>query len=62
MDTNSKDIKDRLNSIKLQIKQSHLILLTAATVILTIGGLFINIKTNENSFDSELHSSSELIT
>ena len=54
--------KDRLESIRKEIKQSQLILSTATVFRLSFGGLLINIKSKNDAYNQELQTSSTLIT
>lgn len=53
--------KESLNSVRKSIQTVNLILIFVATVLFCVGGAFININSNEKSFDKSLIETSELI-
>lgn len=57
-----KNKNNKLESIRKEIKKTQLILITATTVLLSLGGLFINIKSNDKAFNQDLQNTSDLIT
>ena len=50
-----------MNSIRKSIQRVHLVLIFATTIIICFGAAFININSNEKSFDQNLIETSELI-
>ncbi len=58
----TKTNKNKLESIRKEIKKSQMILITATTLLLSLGGLFLNIRSNDNSFNQDLQNTSDLIT
>lgn len=58
----NKDAKINLNSIRKEIQIGQLILIFLITIFLSLGGLFINIKSNDKAFNENLQNTSELIT
>ena len=54
--------RGRLDSIRKEIKRTQLILIITVTVLLTIGGAIINIKSNDNALDQILQDTSRLIS
>lgn len=57
-----KNNKTKLESIRKEIKKTQLILVAATTLLVSIGGLFLNIKSNDNAFNQDLQNTSDLIT
>lgn len=55
------DKKENLNSIRKSIQRIHLVLIFATTILISAGGIFININSNEKSFDQSLIETSEMI-
>lgn len=55
------DKKENLNSIRKSIQRVHLVLIFATTILISAGGIFININSNEKSFDQSLIETSEMI-
>ena len=55
------DKKGNLNSIRKSIQRVHLVLIFATTILISAGGIFININSNEKSFDQSLIETSEMI-
>ena len=55
------DKKEKLNSIRKSIQRVHFVLIFATTILISAGGIFININSNENSFDQSLIETSEMI-
>ena len=55
------DKKGNLNSIRKSIQRIHLVLIFATTILISAGGIFININSNEKSFDQSLIETSEMI-
>ena len=53
--------KESLNSVRKSIQTVNLILIFVAAVLFCVGGAFININSNEKSFDKSLIETSELI-
>lgn len=51
-----------LNSIRKEIQRTHLILIIATTIFMSIGGAFININSNDKAFNQTLEDTSDLIT
>lgn len=58
----SKTNKNKLESIRKEIKKSQMILIAATTLLLSLGGLFLNIRSNDNSFNQDLQNTADLIT
>ncbi|MCR5188124.1 MAG: Spo0B domain-containing protein [Treponema sp.] len=58
----SKTNKNKLESIRKEIKKSQMILIAATTLLLSLGGLFLNIRSNENAFNQDLQNTADLIT
>ncbi len=54
--------KNKLESIRKEIKKTQLILVAATTLLLSFGGLFLNIKSNDKAFNQDLQNTSDLIT
>lgn len=54
--------KDSLNSLRKEIQHTHLILIIVITILLTVGGLLINVKANNKAFNQNLQNTSDLIT
>ena len=57
-----KNNKNKLESIRKEIKKTQLILVAATTLLLSFGGLFLNIKSNDKAFNQDLQNTSDLIT
>lgn len=57
-----KNNKNKLESIRKEIKKTQLILVAATTLLLSFGGLFLNIKSNDKAFNQDLQITSDLIT
>ena len=55
-------MKNKLESIRKEIKKTQLILVAATTLLLSFGGLFLNIKSNDKAFNQDLQNTSDLIT
>ena len=55
------DKKENLNSIRKSIQRVHFVLIFATTILISAGGIFININSNEKSFDQSLIETSEMI-
>ena len=53
--------KENLNSIRKSIQRVHFVLIFATTILISAGGIFININSNEKSFDQSLIETSEMI-
>lgn len=65
MENNLKSAKTnrgKLHFLRKEIQKTQLILIIAVTVFLTVGGAFINIKSNDKLFNQNLQDTSELIT
>ncbi len=58
----SKEIKVNLDSIRVEIQKTQLVLIFLVTVLLSTGGLFINLKSNEKALNEDLQNISKLIT
>ena len=54
--------KGSLNSIRKEIQKIHLILIMVITVLLSVGGAFININADTQAFDQNLLNTSNLIS
>lgn len=59
---NRKKRKGSLNSIRKEIQWTHLGLIIIITILLGIGGTYINVKDNDISFDQNLQDTAELLT
>ena len=57
-----KNNKNKLESIRKEIKKTQMILVAATTLLLSFGGLFLNIKSNDKAFNQDLQNTSDLIT
>lgn len=57
-----KNSKNKLETIRKEIKKTQLILVAATTLLLSFGGLFLNIKSNDKAFNQDLQNTSDLIT
>lgn len=57
-----KNNKNKLEAIRKEIKKTQLILVAATTLLLSFGGLFLNIKSNDKAFNQDLQNTSDLIT
>lgn len=57
-----KNNSDKLNTIRKEIRRTHLALIISITILLSIGGAFININSNEKTFNQNLQNTAELIT
>ena len=51
-----------LNVIRHEIQRVHLILIIVITILLSLGGAFVNVNANDNAFDQNLQDTAELIT
>ncbi len=51
-----------LNIIRHEIQRVHLILIIVITILLSVGGAFVNVNANDNAFDQNLQDTAELIT
>jgi sensor histidine kinase regulating citrate/malate metabolism len=51
-----------LNIIRHEIQRVHLILIIVITILLSVGGAFVNVNANDKSFDQNLQDTAELIT
>lgn len=51
-----------LNSIRKEIRRTQLVLIISVTILLSLGGAFINISSAEKDFSESLQNTSELIT
>ncbi|MCR4733868.1 MAG: Spo0B domain-containing protein [Treponema sp.] len=51
-----------LNIIRHEIQRVHLILIIVITILLSLGGAFVNVNANDNAFDQNLQDTAELIT
>lgn len=54
--------KSNLNVIRKEIHHTQLILIFLVTILLSIGGAFINLNSNEKDFNQSLQNTAELIT
>lgn len=54
--------KGSLNSIRIEIQKTHLILIVVITILLSVGGAFINITSNAHSLDQTLRNTADLIS
>lgn len=50
----SKNTKDNLNNLRKVIIRTQITLIITITILLSFGGLFINIRANEKSFNQNL--------
>ena len=51
-----------LNALRKEIKRNQLALIIGITILLTLGGMFINISSNDKAFNQSLQDTSELVT
>ena len=51
-----------LNDIRHEIQRTHLILIIVITILLSVGGAFVNVNASDNAFDQNLQDTAELIT
>lgn len=54
--------KSSLNSIRQEIQKVHLILIMVVTILLSVGGAFINVNADAQAFDQNLLNTSNLIS
>lgn len=57
-----KNNSGKLNSIRKEIQFTQLVLIIAVTILLSIGGAFVNINSNEKTFNQNLQNTAELIS
>ena len=57
-----KHTKGSLNTLRKQIQKTQLLLILLITILLASGGIFININSNNKSFNENLQNTSDLIT
>ena len=51
-----------MNAIRVEIKRNQLALIIGITILLTLGGMIINISSNDKAINQSLHDTSELVT
>ena len=51
-----------LNALRKEIKRNQLALIIGITILLTLGGMAINISSNDKAFNQSLQDTSELVT
>ena len=51
-----------LNALRKEIKRNQLALIIGITILLTLGGMCINISSNDKAFNQALQDTSELVT
>lgn len=51
-----------LNIIRHEIQRVHLILIIVITILLSLGGAFVNVNASDNSFDQNLQDTAELLS
>ena len=51
-----------LNALRKEIKRNQLALIIGITILLTLGGMMINISSNDKAFNQSLQDTSELVT
>ena len=51
-----------LNDIRHEIQRVHLVLIIVTTILLSLGGAFVNINASDNAFDQNLQDTAELLT
>ena len=51
-----------LNDIRHEIQRVQLILIIVTTILLSVGGAFVNVNANDKAFDQNLQDTAELIT
>ena len=54
--------RNTLNSIREEIKRNQLGLIIGITFLLTLGGMIINISSNDKAINQSLNDTSELVT
>ena len=54
--------RNSLNAIRVEIKRNQLALIIGITILLTLGGMIINISSNDKAINQSLHDTSELVT
>ena len=58
-----KDVKKgSLNTIRKEIQRTHLLLIVVITILLSVGGAYININANAVAVDQNLHNTADLIS
>ena len=58
----SKNTKDNLNNLRKVIIRTQITLIITITILLSFGGLFINIRANEKSFNQNLQNTTALVS
>lgn len=61
MEAKTKSVGGKLNSLRKKIQATQLILIIATIILISVGGMIINISANEKNFENELQNSSSLI-
>lgn len=61
MEAKMKSDGGKLNSLRKKIQATQLILIIATIILISVGGMIINISANEKNFEKELQNSSSLI-
>lgn len=61
MEAKTKSDGGKLNSLRKKIQATQLILIIATIILISVGGMIINISANEKNFENELQNSSSLI-
>ena len=51
-----------LNALRKEIQRNQLALIFAITILLTAGGIVINVSSNDKAFNQSLQDTSELVT
>ncbi len=54
--------KRSLNTIRKEIQRTHLFLIVVITILLSVGGAYININANAQAFDQSLQNTADLIS
>ena len=54
--------RNTLNALRKEIKRNQLALIIGITILLTFGGMLINISSNDKAFNQSLQDTSELVT
>lgn len=53
---------ENLSNLRKEIQKTHLVLIVVITLLLSIGGMLINVRTNDKAFNQNLQNTADLIT
>ena len=59
---NSKNTKNTLNRIRKEIQLTHLVLIIIITILLSLGGVLINVNANDKALNQNLQDTAELMS